>query len=225
MRLRFLFPITLLLALPLAACGGQVDGSVFADDDAAVAGDTSTSVDSATEDTYVPPPVDATAPDTSPGKGGVGSPCTSSSQCQSGVCSGGKCRQKCSSSTECVAGWYCSGTPAGSYCACTPKGPDCGGLDNNCDGVVSSTAPCATPTPDSGTTNDAAGQSCTTCVQNQCSSEVQTCYFDATGCRPVFNCLQSCGTYTGTCAQACLAKYPAAKPVADCFAANCGGCK
>lgn len=226
MALRFttrsarLAPLPLLLVL--AACGGQLDSSAFVAADDAATEDGSVTNDSGAEDTATNPPPDAVVADTTPPKGGPGSPCSANSQCASGVCSGGICATTCTTSSDCISGWYCSASPGGRTCKCSASGPDCAGRDNNCDGVASSNAPCAT-TPDAGPP-DAVGQSCTSCVQTECGSEAQTCYFDAANCRPVFNCLQACGSYTGPCATGCLAKYPAAKPLADCFAASCSGC-
>ncbi len=224
------------LALPLvlvAGCGGQIDGSVFdPGTDGATGDDTSVqpidsspvSVDAKPEPDGTPIVEETSVPpvETGPNPGGpVGSTCTSSAQCASGHCSGGLCTTTCNNAADCVSGWYCSQTTGGKLCRCTPSGQDCGGQDKNCDGRVTSNAPCATPPPvDAGP-----APSCTTCAQSACASQAQACYFDAT-CKNFLTCAQACGSYTGTCVTQCINKNndAATQTFVSCMASNCGGC-
>lgn len=224
------------LALPIllvAGCGGQIDGSAFEPGtDAATGDDTSVQpTDSSpvvqdgapiVPDTALPPVETGPTP---PPPGSLGAPCMSNAQCSTGRCSGGRCTTTCSATSDCVSGWYCSQTSTGKVCRCSPKGPDCGGEDRNCDGVVSSSAPCVTPPPaDAGPAPDAA-VSCSTCAQTTCGSQAQTCYFDAT-CKNFLNCIQSCSSFPSTCVTQCQNKYndAATQAFMSCMTTNCGGC-
>jgi hypothetical protein len=226
------------LALPialLAGCGGQIDGSIFDPSTDAALGNDATGDDASVlpadaspvepdatpigPDTALPPPAE-TGP-TPPPPGAVGTPCMTSAQCTTGHCSGGRCTTTCNSASDCVSGWYCSQTTAGKLCRCTPAGQDCGGQDKNCDGVVTSNAPCTAPPPaDAGP-----APTCTSCAQSACGSQAQTCYFDAV-CKNFLTCAQACGTYTGTCVSQCVNKNndAATQALMSCMATNCAGC-
>jgi hypothetical protein len=238
-----------LAALPLVffgfvACGGQIDGSVFdPGSDAAVAIDGAVDAAPPATDTSTPPPgpgpqpVDAGPPSPPPTGGGDGSACTSAAQCAGGVCQQGRCTSSCGSSADCVPGWRCS--TQSMTCRCMPSGADCGGRDNNCDGVVSSNAPCGGPTPsdagpppppfDAGPpppppTGDA-GLSCATCAQSSCSTATNNCGSDA-ACRAFLQCVQPCASIPSTCVSQCAAKNssPATQAFLSCMTASCAGC-
>jgi hypothetical protein len=229
MTLRF---AVLALPLALAACGGQIDGSVFAAGDDAAIGNDATGDDASVvpaDASPVEPDATPIVPDTTlppidsgkPALGADGTPCSSNAQCASNHCFNGRCASTCNSAADCVSGWYCSQTTGGKFCRCTPAGNDCGGLDKNCDGVVSSNAPCAPPPPvDAGP-----APTCTSCAQSACGSQAQSCYFDAT-CKSFLTCAQACGTYTGTCVNQCATKNndAATQSLLSCMATNCAGC-
>lgn len=235
MKLRFA-ALTLPFAL-LAGCGGQIDGSIFEPGTDAATGDDASILPAdaspvgpdgtpiGPDSTPVVPPTDA-GPPPPPPLGADGSPCSSSAQCASGHCNGGRCASTCNSAADCVSGWYCSQTTGGKFCRCTPSGQDCAGQDKNCDGVVSSNAPCATPPPvDAGPPPVDAAVSCTSCAQTTCGSQAQTCYFDAT-CKNFLNCIQACSAFPSTCVTQCQNKYndAATQAFMSCMVTNCGGC-
>ncbi len=233
--------LSLVLAA-LAGCGGQIDGSVFDP-----GGDAAAPIDGATPDSGAPAsdtgvtppgppqPADAGQPTPPPPtSGGDGSACTSPSECTGGFCQQGRCTSGCGSSADCVSGWRCSTQT--NTCRCTPSGADCGGRDNNCDGVISSNAPCAGPTPgDAGPPPPPAdagpapgtdsGLSCATCAQSSCAAETQACGNDAT-CRAFLQCVQPCASIPSACVTQCASKNNDAttQSFLGCMAKSCGGC-
>jgi hypothetical protein len=225
------FP-ALALALAFAAgCGGQIDTSVFeTNGDASSPVEDSTTTTSDTAVTTTPPAPDALPAQeaaTPPGTGTTGSACASSSECASGICFRKHCTTTCSSKSDCIAGWYCSTQAQGSICNCNPTGPDCGGLDKNCDGKITSTAPCATPTSDAGPQpSDGGTLNCSTCAQSSCASEAYACYQDTT-CGGFLNCVQNCATIPSSCTQQCQTKYndQATQTFVSCMVTNCAGCQ
>ena len=219
------------LVLALAAgCGGRIDTTAYDLVDGATGGDTSVT-DTATGPIDTGVVATDTAPVPLPAQGSVGSPCKSNSECSTGHCAGGRCTTTCTSAADCVSGWYCASTQNGRICRCFPSGQDCGGLDKNCDGIVSSYAPCSTPTPsDAGPQPppyDAGGTlSCQTCAQNQCGTETQTCLNDNT-CMQFLRCVQNCSVIPSTCVSDCANTNndQAVQDFLNCMTTNCAGCQ
>jgi hypothetical protein len=224
-----------LVLVALVGCGGQIDGSVFdPGTDAAVALDGAPDAVTPTSDAGVSPPpgpdaqsFDAGQPPPPPA-GGDGTACTSDAECTGGLCQQGRCTSGCGSSADCVPGWRCS--TQSMTCRCTPSGADCGGRDNNCDGVVSSNAPCGGPTPtDAGPPPPPppsdGGLSCTTCAQSSCGTAAQDCTNDST-CRAFLNCINPCTTIPSTCVTQCGTKNnsPATQAFIGCMTKSCAGC-